>query len=230
MRALFVWCVFCDANSLTDVLTNLKSSNGQTSTMADCVRFDVKNQTNRYSSSSNKVDESVDKTAESKCIVEIRSLQRARSATCKNCGSIQWKARRQSIYARIRSYILGGRDLEAKLKRFHVKSHRATNPLRFLRKLFGALLQKEIDVKFSVEELEKLTECQLGELKESLQNIVSEKRKELRQEKLARISEKESLEKSKQKAKEVENMAWVTLKPFISNHPSLHDLTRVLMF
>ena len=198
--------------------------------MVDSVRFDVKTQTAQSNSSFNKVDESVGETAESKCIVEIRSLQRLGSATCKNCESKQKKAQRQSIYARIRNYILGGRNIEAKLKRFHVKSHRTTNPFGFLRKLFGVLFQKEADLKFTVEELEKLTECQLGELKESLQNMVADKRKELQQEKLARIVERESLEKSKQKAKEAENMARVTLKPFISNYPSLHDLTRVLMF
>ena len=198
--------------------------------MADSVRFDKKHQTALYDSCSNKVDESVGQTAESKCIVEIRSPQRAGSATCKNCESIQRKAQRQSIYARVRSYILSRRDIEAKLKRFHVKSHRATNSFGFLRKLFGALFQKDTNTKFTVKELEKLTECQLGELKESLQNMVADKRKELQQEKLTRIRERESLEKSKQKAKEAENMAWVTLKPFINNHPSLHDLTRVLMF
>lgn len=198
--------------------------------MADSVRFDMKNQTAQYDSSSNKIDESVGQTVESKCIVEIRSPQRAGSAACKNCESKQRKAQGQSIYARIRSYILGGRIIEAKLKRFHVKSHRVTNPFGFLRKLFGAFLQMETDVKFTVEELEKLTECQLSELKESLQNMVADKRKELQQEKLARISERESLENSKQKAKEAEKMAWETLKPFINNHPSLHDLTRVLMF
>ena len=198
--------------------------------MVDSVRFDVKNQTAQYNSSSTKVDGSVGQTAESNCVVEIRSLQRAGSATCKNCESKQRKAQRQSIYARIRNYILGGRIIEAKLKRFHVKSHRTTNPFGFLRKLVGALFQNETDEKFTVEELEKLTECQLGELRESLQNMVADKRKELKQEKLARMVERQSLEKSKRKAQEAENMAWVMLKPFISNHPSLHDLTRVLMF
>ena len=199
--------------------------------MADSVRFDAKTQTAQYSSSSNKVDECVNQTVESNCIVEICCPQRAGSATCKNCGERkQRKAQRQTIYSRIRSYILAGRNIEAKLKRFNVKSHRTTSAFGFLRKLFGALFQKETDVKFTEEELEKLMECQLGELKESLQNIVADKRKELHREKMARISETEILEKSKQKAKEVENMAWVTLKPFVNHHPSLDDLTRVLMF
>lgn len=198
--------------------------------MAESVRFDVKNQTAQYNSSSNKVDAFVDQTVESNCIVEIRSQHRAGSATCKNCESKHKKVQRKTIYARIRSYILTGQNIEAKLKRFNVKSHRGTNPFGFLRKLFGALFQKETDVKFTVEELEKLTECQLGALKESLQNIVADKRKELQQEKLARIGERESLEKSKRKAKDAENMAWVTLKPFINNHPSSDDLARVLMF
>ena len=224
----FVLAVFCDADSLT-CPDHLNSSVGQTSSMAGSVRFDVKNQTAQYNSSSNKVDELVDQTAELSCIVEIRSQQRVGSAACKNCESKHRKAQRQTIYARIRSYILAGRNIEAKLKRFNVKSHRGTNPFGFLRKLFGAMFQKETDMKFTAEELEKLTECQLGELKEALQKIVADKRKELQQEKLARIGETESLEKSKQKAKEVENMAWVTLKPFINDHPS-NDLTRVLMF
>lgn len=197
--------------------------------MADSVRVDVKNQTAEYNSSSNKVDEFANQT-ESNCIVEIRSPQRAWSATCKNCESKHRKAQRQTIYDRIRSYLLAGRNIEAKLKRFNVKSHRATNPFGFLRKLFGALFQKETEAKFTVEELEKLTKWQLGELKESLQNIVADKRKELKQEKLARIGERESLEKSKEKAREIENMAWVTLRPFVNHHPSLDDLTRVLMF
>ena len=198
--------------------------------MAGSARVDVTNQTAQYSSLSDKFDEFVDQTVDSNCIVEIRSQQRALSATCKNCESKHMKTQRQTIYARIRSYLLAGRKIEAKLKRFNVKSHRASNPFGFLRKLFGALFQKETDMKFTVEELEKLTEYQLGELKESLQHIVADKRKELEQEKLARIGERESLEKSKQKAKELENMAWVTLKPFINHHPSSDGLTRVLMF
>lgn len=198
--------------------------------MAGIARVDEKNQTVQYSSSSNKFDEFFDQTAESNCKVEIRSPQRASSATCKNCESKYRKAQRQTFYARIRSYLLAGRNIEAKLKRFNVKSHRVSSPFGFLRKLFGALFQKETDMKFTAEELEELREYQLGELKESLQNIIADKRKELEQEKLASIEERKSLEKSKQKAKELENMAWVTLKPFINYHPSSDDFARVLMF
>ena len=100
----------------------------------------------------------------------------------------------------------------------------------FLRQLFGAFFQQETDTKFNGEELNKLTESQLGELKELLQNLVANKRKELKHEQLACIGEREELEKTKEKAKELENMAWLTLRPFINKHPSLDDLTRVLMF
>lgn len=197
--------------------------------MADTVGVDIKNQTAEYNSSSKKVNECVEQT-ESNYIVEIRPQQRPSSATCKNCESKNNKPQRQTIYARIRSYLLAGRNIEAKLKRFNVKSHRVTSPFEFVRKLFGAFFQEETEAKFTAEELEKLTECQLGELKKSLQNLVTDKRKELEQEKLARIGEREDLEKSKEKAKELENLAWVTLRPFVNHHPSLDDLTRVLMF
>lgn len=198
--------------------------------MADSVRVDVKNQTAAYNSSSNKVDECVEQT-ESNCIsVEIRSSRRAQSATtCRTCESKN-KLQRQTACARIRAYLLAGRNIETKLKRFNVKSHRVTSPFGFLRKLFGALFQEETEGKFTREELDKLTESQLGELKESLQNLVTEKRRELGQEKLACIGEREDLEKSKKTAKELESMAWVTMRPFVNRHPSLDDLTRVLMF
>lgn len=197
--------------------------------MADSVSVDVKNQTVEYNSSSKNVDEPVNQT-EANCIVEIRPQQRPSSATCKNCESKYRKTQKQTVYARIRSYLLAGRNIEAKLKRFNVRSHHVTTPFAFLRNLFGALFQEETEVKFTAEELEKLTEYQLGELKESLQNLVDEKRKELKQEKLACIGESEDLDKSKEKAKELENMARVTLRPFVNLHPTSDDLTRVLMF
>lgn len=197
--------------------------------MADSVLVDIKNQTAKYSGSSKKLHRPVDQI-DSNCVVKIRSTQRPRSATCKNCECQNKKAQRQTIYARIRSYLLAGRNIEAKLKRFNVKSHRVTSPFAFLRNLFGAFFQEETEGKFTVEELEKLTEYQLWELKESLQNLVTDKKRELEQEKLARIGEREDLERSKEKARELENMAWVTLRPFVNHHPSSHDLTRVLMF
>lgn len=195
--------------------------------MADSICVDLKNQTVAYNGS--KGDELVDQT-ETSYSVEIRSPQRQQSATCRNCETRNKKAHRNTLYSRIREYLLTGRNIEAKLKRFNVKANRVTSPFGFLRKLFAALFQQETEEKFTGEELEKLTECQLGELKESLRNLVDEKRKELQQEKLACIGEKEDLTKSKEKAKELENMAWVTLKPFVTNHPSLDGLTRVLMF
>ena len=197
--------------------------------MANSVFVDIKSQTAKYSGSSKKLHGPVDQI-ESNCVVEIRSAQRPRSATCKNCECQNKKGQRQTIYARIRSYLLAGRNIEAKLKRFNVKSHRVMSPFGFLRNLFGAFFQEETEGKFTADELEKLTEYQLWELKESLQNLVTDKKRELEQEKLARIGEREDLERSKEKAKELENMAWVTLRPFVNHHPSSDDLTRVLLF
>lgn len=196
---------------------------------ADCVSIDVTNQTAAYNSSGTKLEEFVAQN-ESTCVVQIRSPQSARSVACRNCENRNRRVQRQTLYARLRNYLLAGRNIEAKLKMFNVKSHRVASPFGFLRKLFGAFFQHEAAAKFTGEELEKLTECQLGELRDSLQKLVADKRKELKHEQLACIGEREDLEKIKEKAKELETMAWVTLKPFVNNHPSLDDLTRVLMF
>lgn len=165
---------------------------------------------------------------ESSCVVEIRSPMKARSVTCKTCEARN--KRRTTFYARIRSYLLERRNIEAKLKKFNVKSGGVVSPFGFLRQLFAGLLQPETETKFTYEELEKLTESQLAELKESLENLMSTKTKELKQEQLACIGEREDLEKKKNKARELESMAWLTLRPFINKHPSSDDLTRVLMF
>ena len=195
--------------------------------MGDSVRIDVMNQSAEYNSSAVKIEEFVQKN-EPECFVEILSPQKARSVTCRNCESRNTRAK--TLYARLRSYLVAGRNIEAKLKMFNVKSHHVSSPFGFLRKLFGALFELEIEAKFTGEELGKLTEGQLGELRRSLQNLVADKRKELKHEQLACIGEKEDLEKARAKAKEIETMAWVTLKPFVTNHPSSDDLTRVLMF
>ena len=190
--------------------------------MVNSVSIAVEDQTDTY-----EMKQFVEKN-ESSCVVKIRSPQKARSVTCQTCENRN--KRRQTFYARIRSSLLTGRNIEAKLKKFNVKSHRVASLFGFLRQLFGAFFQQETDTKFNGEELNKLTESQLGELKESLQNLVANKRKELKHEQLACIGEREELEKTKEKAKELENMAWLTLRPFINKHPSLDDLTRVLMF
>ncbi|PFX34540.1 Polycomb protein eed-A [Stylophora pistillata] len=122
------------------------------------------------------------------------------------------------------------RNIEVKLKRFNVKSNRAISPFAFLRKLFAALFQQETETKFTSDELGKLAECQLNALKESLRNLISEKTKELQQEQLAYIKEGQALLGSKQKAKDLETEAWVTLRPNVNKHPFSDDLTRVLMF
>lgn len=200
--------------------------------MADSVSIDVTNQTAAYSSSAMKQEKTVQQN-ELSCVVEIRSPQssRARSFTCRNCeGNGKQTRFRQTLFTRLRSYLIAGRNIEAKLKKFNVKSHHVASPFSFLRKLFGALFQLETEAKFTGEELEKLTETQLGELKTSLQDLVAYKRKELKQEQLCCIGEREDLEKTKKKAKELEDMAWATLRPFVNKHPSLDDLTRVLMF
>lgn len=165
---------------------------------------------------------------ESSCVVEIRSPVKARSVTCKTCEARN--KRRTTFYARIRSYLLERRNIEAKLKKFNVKSRGVVSPFGFLRQLFAGLFQPETETKFTYEELEKLTEFQLAELKESLVNLMSTKTKELKQEQLACIGERDDLEEKKNKARELESMAWLTLRPFINKHPSSDDLTRVLMF
>ena len=200
--------------------------------MADSVSIDVTNQTAAYDSSAMK-QEKVVQQDELSCVVEIRSPHSspARSFTCRNCDSNGKKARlRQTVFTRLRSYLIAGRNIEAKLKKFNVKSHHVASPFSFLRKLFGALFQLETEPKFTGEELEKLTECQLGELITSMQDLVAYKRKELKREQLACVGEREDLEKTKKKAKELEDMAWATLRPFVNKHPALDDLTRVLMF
>lgn len=165
---------------------------------------------------------------ESSCVVEIRSPMKARSVTCKTCEA-RYK-RRTTFYARVRSYLLERRNIEAKLKKFNVKTRGVVNPFEFLRLLLGGLFQPETETKFTYEELGKLTESQLAELKESLVNLMGTKTKELKQEQLACIGEREALEKKKNKARDLESIAWLTLRPFINKHPSSDDLTRVLMF
>ena len=194
--------------------------------MADSVCADVKDQTVAYNSTTG--SEPVDPT-DTSYVVEIRS-QRNQSATCRNCVKILKKTQRQTLYSRIREYLVAERNIDVKLKRFKVKSNSAISPFAFLRKLFAALFQHETEAKFTSDELEKLTEYQLGALKESLRNLISEKTKELQQEKLRRIKERQALLGSKQKAKDLETEALVTLRPFLNKHPSLDDLTRVLMF
>lgn len=194
--------------------------------MADSVCVDVKDQTVAYNSTTG--SEPVDPT-DTSYVVEIRS-QRNQSATCRNCVKILKKTQRQTLYSRIREYLVAERNIDVKLKRFKVKSNSAISLFAFLCKLFAALFQHETEAKFTSDELEKLTEYQLGALKESLRNLISEKTKELQQEKLKRIKERQALLGSKQKAKDLETEAWVTLRPFLNKHPSLDDLTRVLMF
>lgn len=191
--------------------------------MADSVCVDVKYLTVAYNSTTG--SERVDPT-DTSYVVELRS-QRNQSATCRNCVKILKKTQRQTLYSRIREYLVAERNIDVKLKRFKVKSK---SPFAFLRKLFAALFQHETEAKFTSDELEKLTEYQLGALKESLRNLISEKTKELQQEKLKRIKERQVLLGSKQKAKDLETEAWVTLRPFLNKHPSLDDLTRVLLF
>lgn len=195
--------------------------------MTDSVRVDVKNQTVAYNGI---IGSELEDSTETRYVVEIRSPQRNQSATCRNCENKLRKTQRQTLYYRIREYLLTERNIEVKLKRFNVKSNRAISPFAFLRKLFAALFQQETETKFTSDELGKLAECQLNALKESLRNLISEKTKELQQEQLAYIKEGQALLGSKQKAKDLETEAWVTLRPNVNKHPFSDDLTRVLMF
>lgn len=105
-----------------------------------------------------------------------------------------------------------------------------SSPFSFLRRLFGVLFQPDPNAKFTNQELEELTVHQLAKLKQSLQDLVFEKAKELKREQLALIKERENLKTTKEKAKELEMVAWETLRPFVNKHPSMRDLTRVLLF
>lgn len=194
--------------------------------MADSVYIDVRNQTATYDNLETRMRKFANHD-DSSCVVEIHTPKGSRSVACKNC---EGKARRVTVYGRLCRYLVAARNIEAKLKKFNVKSHHVASPFSFLRKLFSALFQLEADAKFTGEELEKLTEYQLGELKKSLQDLVADKKRELKQEQLVCIGQREDLEKTKKKAKELETMAWATLRPFVNKHPFLDDLTRVLMF
>ena len=193
------------------------------------INLDISKQTALYCSNEAKVDE-LDGEENPCFIVEIRSPVSSESLPCRRCESQKRKRQERSVYARIRRFLLGGINIEAKLKRYNVKSHRPSSPFNFLRKLLGSLFHDDADSKFTDKELETLRKSQLQELRKSLQNLVSDRRLELERERMICGEERDNLEKTKQQAREIEAVAWVTLKPFINHHPSLDDLTRVLMF
>ena len=163
-------------------------------------------------------------------VVEIQSPQKTRSVTCKKCDCRGKRGRRTTAYGRLKSFLVTGRNIEAKLKKFNVEPQQLSSPFSFLRRLFGVLFQPDPNAKFTNQELEELTVHQLAKLKQSLQDSVFEKAKELKREQLALIKERENLKTTKEKAKELEMVAWETLRPFVNKHPSMRDLTRVLLF
>lgn len=157
--------------------------------------------------------------------VKIRSPQ-----NCKNCEYCGKRRRRSSAYGKLKSYVITGRNIEAKLKKFNVEPQQMFSPLTFLRRLLGILSQPDRVSNFTHQELEELTQYQLVRLKHSLLVAVFEKEKELRYEQLALTEGREQLKTLKEKAKKLELVALETLRPFVNKRPSLRDLTIVLMF
>lgn len=98
-----------------------------------------------------------------------------------------------------------------------------------LSRFMSKLLRGEGDAKFTRDELESLSLTQVRELKYSLAGLVSARTSELNQEENTCFHERKQLNNSKEEARNLEQMAWLTLKPFLNLHPSLDDLTRVLM-
>lgn len=190
----------------------------------------VDSETARQAAADNTSAKNTEKQGDGCVRVKIRSPQKASSATCKNCECRDKRRRRNSAYGKLKSYLITGRNIEAKLKKFNVEPQQVSSPLTFLRRLLGILFQPDRDANFTHRELEELTDYQLARLKHSLLDAVFEKEKELGYEQFALTEEREQLKTLKEKAKELEVVAWEKLKPFVNKHPSLRDLTRVLMF